>query len=161
MSGLVKLAVFTLFFMLVRTLGIMGGCNIRYWAARRQSRIFVRLSNAALREHRFNEAIAIAERSPKSHIACLVASGLRVFQSDSLSLSQEEAFVVVRSSLAKAAAEVRGDLKTGLSALASIASTAPFVGLFGTVIGIFDAFRGCAMSKATCIAMTALSYLSA
>ncbi len=47
------------------------------------------------------------------------------------------------------AAEVRSDLKTGLSALASIASTAPFVGLFGTAIGIFDAFQGGSMSRAS------------
>ena len=32
------------------------------------------------------------------------------------------------------------DLKRGLSALATIGSTAPFVGLFGTVIGIIHAF---------------------
>jgi hypothetical protein len=89
MSGLVKLAVFTLLFMLARALGIMGGRNIRYWAARRQSRVFVRQSNTALRQHQFDEAIAIAERSPKSHIARLVVAGLRAFQSGTRSRSPE------------------------------------------------------------------------
>jgi biopolymer transport protein ExbB/TolQ len=33
-------------------------------------------------------------------------------------------------------------LKRGLNGLATIGSTAPFVGLFGTVIGIINSFRG-------------------
>jgi biopolymer transport protein ExbB len=35
-------------------------------------------------------------------------------------------------------------LKRGLGILATIGSTAPFVGLFGTVVGIINAFRGIA-----------------
>ncbi len=33
------------------------------------------------------------------------------------------------------------ELQRGLSSLATVGSTAPFVGLFGTVMGIFDAFQ--------------------
>ncbi len=35
-------------------------------------------------------------------------------------------------------------MKRGLGMLATIGSTAPFVGLFGTVVGIINAFRGIA-----------------
>ena len=38
------------------------------------------------------------------------------------------------------------DMKKGLSGLATIGTTAPFIGLFGTVIGIINAFRGMALS---------------
>jgi biopolymer transport protein ExbB len=38
-------------------------------------------------------------------------------------------------------------LKRGISSLATIGSTAPFVGLLGTVIGIINAFRGIATEK--------------
>ena len=34
------------------------------------------------------------------------------------------------------------DFKKGVGSLATIATTAPFIGLFGTVIGIINAFRG-------------------
>jgi biopolymer transport protein ExbB/biopolymer transport protein TolQ len=35
-------------------------------------------------------------------------------------------------------------MKKGLSTLATIGATAPFVGLFGTVVGIINAFKGMA-----------------
>jgi biopolymer transport protein ExbB/TolQ len=38
------------------------------------------------------------------------------------------------------------DLRRGLGALASISSAAPFIGLFGTVVGIINAFRSMAGS---------------
>jgi biopolymer transport protein ExbB len=37
----------------------------------------------------------------------------------------------------------------GLSGLATIGSTAPFVGLFGTVVGIINAFKGISSEKST------------
>jgi len=40
-------------------------------------------------------------------------------------------------------------MKRGLGGLATIGSTAPFVGLFGTVVGILNAFRSIASNKAT------------
>ncbi len=41
---------------------------------------------------------------------------------------------------ARAAVRVHQKMKRGLSSLASIAATAPFVGLFGTLVGIKDSF---------------------
>ncbi len=48
-----------------------------------------------------------------------------------------------------------GELKQGLSGLATIGATAPFVGLFGTVLGIINAFRGSSATKAMVLAATA------
>jgi biopolymer transport protein ExbB/biopolymer transport protein TolQ len=42
-----------------------------------------------------------------------------------------------------------------LSGVATIGATAPFVGLFGTVVGIINAFRGIAASAATGLAAVA------
>ncbi len=41
---------------------------------------------------------------------------------------------------------VYSDFKKGVGGLATIATTAPFIGLFGTVIGIIHAFQGMALS---------------
>jgi biopolymer transport protein ExbB/biopolymer transport protein TolQ len=46
-----------------------------------------------------------------------------------------------KRALQRATAMKTAELQHGLSALATIGSTAPFVGLFGTVIGIIDAFQ--------------------
>src|SRR6266478_4034613 len=51
--------------------------------------------------------------------------------------------------LERSVAIVHAEMKRGLSALATIGSTAPFVGLFGTVVGILNAFKGIAANKAT------------
>src|SRR5256712_11837687 len=40
-------------------------------------------------------------------------------------------------------------MRRGLSGLATIGSTAPFVGLFGTVVAIINAFKGIQAEKAT------------
>ena len=45
-----------------------------------------------------------------------------------------------------ATALTASDLKKGISALATIGSTAPFVGLLGTVVGVITAFTGIASS---------------
>src|SRR5271167_899008 len=60
----------------------------------------------------------------------------------------------VRSS-ARFEAIVHAELKRGLGGLATIGSTAPFVGLFGTVVGILNAFNGIAKEKATGLAAVA------
>ena len=44
---------------------------------------------------------------------------------------------------------VHAELKRGLGGLATIGSTAPFVGLFGTVMGILNAFKEISTQKAT------------
>lgn len=51
--------------------------------------------------------------------------------------------------------EQKEDLSTQMSVLASIGSTAPFVGLFGTVWGIMNSFQCIAMSKNTSLAVVA------
>ncbi|MBN2409134.1 MAG: MotA/TolQ/ExbB proton channel family protein, partial [Candidatus Aminicenantes bacterium] len=38
------------------------------------------------------------------------------------------------------------ELKRGLSTLATIATSSPFIGLFGTIAGIINAFRGMALT---------------
>ena len=44
---------------------------------------------------------------------------------------------------------VHAELKRGVSTLATIGSSVPFVGLLGTVVGIINAFKGIATEKST------------
>jgi len=103
----------------------------------------------ALKDGKLDEAIAIAERNKKSHIAKVVATGLSEFQSASQQVSDADVIEAAKRGLERSVAIVHAEMKRGLSALATIGSTAPFVGLFGTVVGILNAFKGIETSKAT------------
>ncbi|QMU57895.1 MAG: protein TolQ [Boseongicola sp.] len=48
-----------------------------------------------------------------------------------------------------------GDLQSGLTVLATVGSTAPFIGLFGTVFGIMNAFIEIAEQQSTNLAVVA------
>jgi biopolymer transport protein ExbB/biopolymer transport protein TolQ len=103
----------------------------------------------ALREGKLDEAISIAERNKKSHIAKVVATGLSEFQAASANMSEAEVVEAAKRGLDRSIAIVHADMKRGLSGMATIGSTAPFVGLFGTVVGIINAFKGISAEKAT------------
>ena len=57
---------------------------------------------------------------------------------------QKDVLDTVRRSIQRATALTSSDLKKGITALATIGSTAPFVGLLGTVVGVIVAFTGIA-----------------
>jgi biopolymer transport protein ExbB/biopolymer transport protein TolQ len=149
MSIIAKGVVFILFILSAWSLGVMIDRALMYSAARKQSRVFVQQVAGALREGKLDEAISIAERNKKSHIAKVVATGLSEFQSASAQVSEAEVVEAAKRGLDRSIAIVHADMKRGLSGLATIGSTAPFVGLFGTVIGIINAFKGIEAEKAT------------
>jgi biopolymer transport protein ExbB len=149
MSIIAKVVVFILFILSAWSLGVMIDRALMYSAARKQSRVFVQQVAGALREGKLDEAISIAERNKKSHIAKVVATGLSEFQSASAQVSEAEVVEAAKRGLDRSIAIVHADMKRGLSGLATIGSTAPFVGLFGTVVGIINAFKGIEAEKAT------------
>src|SRR6202011_5109343 len=155
MSTLPRVVVGILFVLSVYSFGVMIDRALMYSAARKQSRVFVQQVAGALKEGKLDEAIAIAERNKKSHIAKVVATGLSEFQSASQQVSDAEVIEAAKRGLERSVAIVHAEMKRGLSALATIGShapfgsTAPFVGLFGTVVGILNAFKGIAANKAT------------
>ena len=144
-----KLVVTILFIMSAWSVGIMIDRALMYSAARKQSRIFVQQVAGALKDNKLDEAISIAGRNKKSHIAKVVATGLSEFQAASAQVSDEEVIEAARRGLERSVAIVHAEMKRGLSGLATIGSTAPFVGLFGTVMGIINAFKGISSSKVT------------
>ncbi len=144
-----KTVVAILFVLSIYSFGVMIDRALMYSAARKQSRVFVQQVAGALREGKLDEAISIAERNKKSHIAKVVATGLSDFQSASQQVSDAELIEATRRGLDRSIAIVHAEMKRGLSALATIGSTAPFVGLFGTVVGIINAFKGIQAEKAT------------
>ncbi len=115
--------------------------------ARKQSKLYAPQVAKHLKEGRLKDAIAISSSKSYrySHLAKVVLAGLQEyqFQKDSGSnLGREDMVDTVRRAIQRASALTANDLKKGISALATIGSTAPFVGLLGTVVGIITAFQG-------------------
>src|SRR5881296_2609677 len=156
MGFLAKAVVVILFIMSAWSIGVMIDRYIAFNAARKQSRAFAPAVAGALREGKIEEAIRIAERNKKSHLAKVVTSGLMEFRAhqDSSDIPGETIEASKRA-LERTEAIVHAELKRGLGGLATIGSTAPFVGLFGTVVGILNAFTGISREKATGLAAVA------
>jgi biopolymer transport protein ExbB len=150
MGILAKIVVIILFIMSAWSIGVMIDRFIAFNAARTQSRAFAPAVAGALREGKLDEAIRVAERNKKSHLAKVVTAGLQEFRAhrDSNEISGEQIEASKRA-LERAEAIVHAELKRGLGGLATIGSTSPFIGLFGTVVGILNAFREIASQKAT------------
>jgi biopolymer transport protein ExbB/biopolymer transport protein TolQ len=156
MGWLARGVVIILFVMSAWSIGVMIDRWIAFSAARKQSRMFAPAVAGALREGKLDEAIRVAERNKKSHLAKVVTAGLQEFKAhtDSNEIPGEQIEASKRA-LERAEAIVHAELKRGLGGLATIGSTAPFVGLFGTVVGILNAFKKISEQKATGLAAVA------
>jgi biopolymer transport protein ExbB len=150
MGILAKLVVILMFIMSAYSIGVMIDRVLAYNAARGQSRMFAPAVAGALREGKLDEAVKIADRYKKSHLAKVVVAGLQEFQAHQQSTEiPGEEIEASKRALERAEAIVHAELKRGVSGLATIGSTAPFVGLFGTVVGIINAFKGISTEKST------------
>src|SRR6202165_1671868 len=156
MGLLAKVVVIILFIMSGWSIGVMIDRWMAFNAARKQSRQFAPAVAGALREGKLDEAIRVAERNKKSHLAKVVTAGLQEFKAHGESSEiPGEQIEASKRALERAEAIVHAELKRGLGGLATIGSTAPFVGLLGTVIGILNAFEGISGAKATGLAAVA------
>jgi biopolymer transport protein ExbB/biopolymer transport protein TolQ len=86
--------------------------------------------------------LALAEQNQASHLASFLAKGLQSY----LELSRQgqpaaRAAELSRRALERKTEPLSRDLNRGMNVLASTGSTAPFVGLLGTVLGIMHAFK--------------------
>jgi biopolymer transport protein ExbB len=150
MGNLAKAVVVILFLMSAWSIGVMIDRLLAFGGARKQSRLFAPSVAGALRDGKLDEAVKIADRYKKSHLAKVVVAGLQEFRAHQMGADiPGEDVEASKRALERAAAIVHAELKRGVSTLATIGSTAPFVGLFGTVVGIINAFKGISTEKST------------
>jgi biopolymer transport protein ExbB/TolQ len=114
-------------------------------AASRESQIFKAEFTKFLHGGEVQELMEAVQQNPKSHLAQVVSAGILEYEGvrksgGDASASRE----LVSDALRDSMSETLVQLKQGLGFLATIGSTAPFVGLFGTVAGIINAFRNIA-----------------
>jgi biopolymer transport protein ExbB/TolQ len=98
---------------------------------------------------RLREAVGLEQRWKHSPVAKVIGAGVNDFVRGVDGLGQRAGdpneFEAVVDGVARTMDRVKereiANLKRGLSVLATISSSAPFVGLFGTVFGIITAFK--------------------
>ncbi len=151
MGVLAKLVVVLLGVMSVWSIGVMIERYFTFRKARKQSRQFVGSVAEAFKGGNLQEAMDLAEQHKKSHLAKVVQAGLNEYQSGSGSQTIEAS----RRACERATAMEIEEFKRGLGGLATIGSTAPFVGLFGTTVGIINAFTGMSQAEDTGLAAVA------
>src|SRR5437868_11377553 len=142
---------FVLIIMSMWSLGVGIERFFTYQQARNQSKLFAPQVAKHLKEGRLKDAVALSSSKNYrySHLAKVVLAGLQEYQfqqESGANLSREDLLDTVRRSIQRATALTSNDLKKGISGLATIGATAPFVGLLGTVVGVINAFVGIASS---------------
>jgi biopolymer transport protein ExbB/TolQ len=156
MGVVAKIVVGILAIMSAYSISVMIERWLAYRQARQQSRVFTPAVAECLKEGKIDEAIALGEQNNKSHLAKVLISGLHELQAHSKSKDiPGESIESAKRALDRATAIGVSDLKRGLGGLATIGSTAPFVGLFGTTIGIINAFQGMKTEETAGIAAVA------
>jgi biopolymer transport protein ExbB/biopolymer transport protein TolQ len=146
MTPIAKGVVAALIIMSVLSLYIVVERLLFFRKARAQSLTFARAAAQMLAKDKLQEAVDAARKLPASHLARVTRAGLVEFMLDQQTspLSGEDVVEAARRAIERETLITQSDFKRGIGLLATIATTAPFIGLFGTVIGIINAFRGMA-----------------
>ncbi|HPB59004.1 MAG TPA: MotA/TolQ/ExbB proton channel family protein [Candidatus Saccharicenans sp.] len=102
-----------------------------------------------LKNGQLKEALALASKKEYrgSHLARVTAAGIEEYLAGgSSNLSLQEQIEAAQRGCDRAQSLFTQELRRGLSVMATIATSSPFIGLFGTIFGIINAFRGMALT---------------
>jgi biopolymer transport protein ExbB/TolQ len=138
---LISLSIISLYFLIERSLTFRR-------AKSKSAQVAPKLSDM-LKNGQIKEALALASKKENkgSHLARVTAAGITEFlEGKEVNLQFEEQIETAARGCERAKSIFEQELKKGLSILATIATSAPFIGLFGTISGIINAFRGMALT---------------
>ena len=146
MGIIAKAVVIILALMSIYSLAVSVERYIVFKRAKRQSLAFAKLVTEHLKQDRPQAAVDAAKKYPGSHLARVVSAGLMAYQheTETSPLSDPEVVEAANRAVERSTLLTTAEFRRGIGSLATIATTAPFIGLFGTVVGIINAFRGMA-----------------
>jgi biopolymer transport protein ExbB/TolQ len=144
-----KAVVIVLLIMSIYSIWVMIERYILFTQAKNQSlKLLGALSNV-LTKGDYQQAIDITKKYKQSHLAKVIGAGLLEFEAirrDKRNIDPEVPIEAARQGMDRTAMITVAEMKENLGVLATIGATAPFVGLFGTVMGIVHAFQKMATS---------------
>ena len=146
MGWFAKGVVIIMAFMSIWSLTIMIQKFFQFQRSQAETRKFAPQFSRAIQEENLDQAIALAEKNKKSHVSRVLGEALAEVKP----LLRDRATITAADiNSAERAVErqmliVLSEFKRGTGILATVGSTAPFVGLLGTTMGIVNAFTGMA-----------------
>ncbi len=111
----------------------------------RLSATFAARSKPLLQDRDLETLLMLTQQYERSPLARLVRSGLETYDANRRD-DGVDPVEMARRELGRRLELLAAESRRGMGVLASVGSTAPFIGLFGTVIGIITAFQGIAAS---------------
>lgn len=149
MGAVAKTVAIILIFLSILSLYLFIERQMVFAKARRKSKQIAPNLADLLKKGQVQEALTFSSKKDfkGSHLARVTAAGIQeFFEGKEANLSLEEQVETAQRGCERAATIFTQELKRGLNTLATIATSAPFIGLFGTIAGIINAFRGMALT---------------
>jgi biopolymer transport protein ExbB/TolQ len=107
-----------------------------------RGRKFARKASPLLAAGDHNAALALAKKDGASHLAGVIETGVETFTIQVRNgQNTTKAAELAGRALSRRGELLSAELFRGMNILASTGSTAPFIGLLGTVLGILNAFK--------------------
>jgi biopolymer transport protein ExbB/TolQ len=149
MGGVAKTVAIILIFLSIVSIYFFIERNLVFAKARRKSKQVAPKLADLLKNGKVEEALSLSAKKEYkgSHLARVTSAGIaEFFEGKKANLSLEEQIETSQRGMDRASTIFTQELKRGLSILATIATSSPFIGLFGTIAGIINAFRGMALT---------------
>lgn len=149
MGGVAKSVSVILIFLSIVSVYYFIERNLVFAKARRKSKQIAPKLADLLKNGKVEEALNLSSKKEYkgSHLARVTSAGIQeFFEGKKANLSLEEQIGTSQRGMDRASTIFTQELKKGLSILATIATSSPFIGLFGTIAGIINAFRGMALT---------------
>lgn len=135
-----RLIVIVMGIMSVASLLVLGERLFVYRRSTNESRSFAEKVGSVLVSGDLESAASAATGKDIGHLGRVINAGLNAYKTN-IAFNQELTFEAVARALERQSAREVQSLKRGHGVLATVGSTAPFVGLLGTVMGIVNAFQ--------------------
>jgi biopolymer transport protein ExbB/TolQ len=138
---LIALSIFSIYMLIER--------QLTFRKARAKSQDIAPKLADLLKNGQTKEALTLSSKKDNkvSHLARVTAAGIEEFlEGKAAGLSLDEQVDSAQRGCERAATIYTQELKKGLGVVGTIATSAPFIGLFGTIAGIINAFRSMALT---------------
>lgn len=111
-----------------------------YSKAKKQSRILLKLISKLWQQGKIEESLKLAKdaKFKDSHLAKVLVAGLNELEATGDAAQKLDS---AKKAIDRATVQSIQEFKRGITILGTIGSTSPFIGLFGTVFGIINAFQ--------------------